>query len=170
LLLTFFPCSTAQRNWKSKSFLTHPTPELGPGPRPGVESEAELKKCLDKLLGNSNAQAEQWELILALVLLWHDHLDAAHESPKASPTQQVLSCTASCTAANRITKRRLLVSPRRQTSRIYRNRQSREQNLGSEGRRDLTGKLIPEGEWDAFAFINACETAAGTSTADGKRN
>src|SRR6267378_1527692 len=62
-----------------KLFDTLQPPDLGPGPRPGIQSEAELKKCLDNLLGESNAQAEQWELIVALILLWHDHLDSAHE-------------------------------------------------------------------------------------------
>src|ERR1043165_7374466 len=57
---------------------TSQLPELGPGPRPGIKSEIELQKCLEKMLGNSDASAEQRELISALVLLWHDHLDAAH--------------------------------------------------------------------------------------------
>src|SRR5580765_7367038 len=62
-----------------KLFQTLQPPDLGPGPRPGIKSEAELKKCLDKAFASSNAQTEQRELIVALVLLWHDHLDSAHE-------------------------------------------------------------------------------------------
>jgi len=46
-------------------------PELGPGPRKVVLSEKALNEQL-KTLGAS-------ELLRAAVLVWHDHLDAAHK-------------------------------------------------------------------------------------------
>src|SRR5882724_13146946 len=73
-----------------KLFETLQAPELGPGPRPGIKAEAELNKCLDKSLGNSDLKDEQRELIKALVLLWHDHLDSAH-----AITQDIANSTGS---------------------------------------------------------------------------
>jgi hypothetical protein len=32
----------------------------------------------------------------------------------------------------------------------------------------LKKELAPRGEWDAFAFVDACESAAGKSAADGR--
>jgi hypothetical protein len=42
--------------------------------------------------------------------------------------------------------------------------------LEVKGEADLIRKLIPGGEWDAFAFINACETAARTSSSDEQKD
>src|ERR1043166_1607067 len=50
--------------------------ELGPGPRKGVQSEAELTAALEELFAREPMQNR--ELIRALILLWHDHLEAAH--------------------------------------------------------------------------------------------
>src|SRR5881392_372296 len=53
-------------------------PELGPDARSGAESAASLNRKLDAILRESKARSEDRQLIRALVLLWHDHLDAAH--------------------------------------------------------------------------------------------
>lgn len=52
--------------------------ELGPGPRAGVQSESELNRALDKALQASALSTNNKQLIRALLLLWHDHLDPAH--------------------------------------------------------------------------------------------
>jgi hypothetical protein len=154
-----------------KLFDTSQPPELGPGPRSGVESEAELKKFLDELLGNSNAQAEQRELISALVLLWHDHLDSAHEIAQgiANPTGSFV---------HGIMHRR---EPDYGNAAYWFRRVGKHPAFGEiasraskalehKGQADLARKLIPGGEWDAFAFINACETAARNSTSDEQKD
>lgn len=53
-------------------------PELGPGPRAGVMAEKALDERLRKLGGS--------DLLRATVLLWHDHLDAAHQIAQAIET------------------------------------------------------------------------------------
>jgi hypothetical protein len=144
-----------------KLFQTLQPPELGPDPRPGIESEAELQKRLDKLLDNSNAQAEQRELIRALVLLWHDQLDAAHEI-----AQDIENATGSFVHGimhrrepdygnaaywfRRVGKHPAFAEIAARAAKV----------LASKGDAELTRNLIPGGEWDPFAFITACEGAA----------
>src|SRR2546426_713043 len=53
-------------------------PELGPGPRAGVLSEGAVNRGLAELIGGRKLPMEKQELIRALVLLWHDNLEAAH--------------------------------------------------------------------------------------------
>jgi hypothetical protein len=153
----------ATKSELQKLFDTSLPPDLGPGPRPGVKSEAELRKCLDKLFGNSNAQAEQWQLIVALVLLWHDHLDAAHEIAQsiANPTGSFV---------HGLVHRR---EPDYGNAAYWFRRVGKHPAFGEiasraitalEGQADLTRKLIPRGEWDSFAFITACEGATRTSS------
>jgi hypothetical protein len=60
-------------------FLSTPEPpELGPGPRTGVKSQAELEAQLLPMLADSTLSNERRQLVRALLLLWHDHLDASH--------------------------------------------------------------------------------------------
>jgi hypothetical protein len=147
-----------------KLFDTLQPPELGPGPRPGVKSEAELKKSLDKLLGNSNTQTEPSQLILALVLLWHDHLDSAHEIAQgiANPTGSFVHGIMHRREPDygnaaywfrRVGKHPAFVE--------IANRASKTLKVKDD---NLTRKLVPKGEWDPFAFINACEEAARNSS------
>jgi hypothetical protein len=148
-----------------KLFETSQPPELGPGPRPGIKSETELRKCLAKLSANSDAQPEQWELIVALVLLWHDHLDSAHKI-----AQEIANTTGSF--VHGIMHRR---EPDYGNAAYWFRRVGKHpafsalahratEALEAKGDGDLTGKLVPAGEWDPFAFITACERAARTSS------
>src|SRR5213080_3149624 len=61
-----------------KLLATSDPPELGPGPRAGIQSEAELNAILDERLKQAKLPTAKQQLIRALVLLWHDHLEAAH--------------------------------------------------------------------------------------------
>ncbi len=153
-----------------KLYDTLQPPELGPGPRPGIKSEAELKKCLDKLLGNSNAQAEQWELIVALVMLWHDHLDSAHEiaqaiaNPTGSFVHGIMHRREPDYGNAAYWFRRVGKHP---AFFEIANRASKALELKGDG--DLSRILIPGGEWDPFAFITTCEGAARSSSPAGQK-
>lgn len=140
-------------------------PDLGPGPRPGVKSEAELKKCFDKALGSSEVKAEQRELVSALVLLWHDQLDAAHEI-----AQEIGNTTGAF--VHGIMHRR---EPDYGNAAYWFRRVGKHPTfpqianragkaLEAKGEADLNKKLIFGGEWDPFAFISACEGATRNSS------
>jgi len=148
-----------------KLFDTSQPPELVPGPRAGVKSEADLKKCLDELPGNSSAEAEQWELLVALVLLWHDHLDSAHQIAQgiANPTGSFVHGIMHRREPDygnaaywfrRVGKHPAFAEIAIRASKV----------LEVKGDGDLTRKLLPRAEWDPFAFITACENAARTSS------
>ena len=49
-------------------------PDLGPGPRPGIQTAADIKA----LLGRCDVLESRRDLARAALLLWHDHLDDAH--------------------------------------------------------------------------------------------
>src|ERR1041385_8979921 len=53
-------------------------PELGPGPRAKVQPLPALQRQLDATLGQTQLAGVNADLVRALVLLWHDHFDAAH--------------------------------------------------------------------------------------------
>src|SRR5215510_5913011 len=62
------------------------TPELaglGPGPRLGVQSEDALSEVLDQILKTAKLSLERQDLVRALILLWHDHLDSSHSIAQA---------------------------------------------------------------------------------------
>lgn len=144
-----------------KLFETPQLPDLGPGPRPGIKSEAELTSFLDKILGDSDAKADGRELVTALVLLWHDHLDASH-----GLAQEIANTTGSF--VHGIMHRR---EPDYGNAAYWFRRVGKhpafdeiaeraEKTLKSDAA--LTKRLIPAGEWDPFAFISACQEASNS--------
>ncbi len=69
---------------KIKALLATPEPpELGPGPRAGVQAPEALEKSLDQAVDGSPLPRERLDLVRSLILLWHDHLDAAHQIAQA---------------------------------------------------------------------------------------
>ena len=125
-------------------------PELGPARRQGAQSTAEIERALG---------AKVSPLLRATVLLWHDHLDEAHEI-----VQDVDSADGSYLHA--IMHRR---EPDYGNAKYWFRRVGQHpcfKELVSEaekilpGEKALLGRLISRGNWDAFAFVDACEQAA----------
>ena len=124
-------------------------PPLGPERRSGTKSVADIERLLD-------ASAL---LARATVLLWHDHLDQAHEI-----VQDVDSADGSYLHA--IMHRR---EPDYGNAKYWFRRVGEHpcfKELAGEAQRilgdekALLARLVPRGEWDAFAFVDACEQAA----------
>lgn len=150
------------RNRLQKLLATVSPPELGPGPRPGVRSVPELEAELDSMLRETSVPESSRELIRGLVLLWHDHLDASHtisqsiENPDGSFLHAIMH-------------RR---EPDYWNSKYWWRRVGKHPGFSELGKRaaafldshhepELRAKIVPGGEWDACAFVDVCEAAAG---------
>jgi hypothetical protein len=135
-------------------------PELGPGPRAGVRPAAELNDAMEKILPDSTFSPRTNESIRAVILLWHDHLEEAH-----AIAQSIEDRDGSFIHA---------IMHRREPDYTNANYWFRHTGahpcypeiarragalLEAEGERVLREKIIPRGEWDAFAFVDACAQA-----------
>jgi hypothetical protein len=139
---------------------------LGPETRPGALSREKLENELAPMLESSNLTADRKRAIRALLLLWHDHLDASHEISQSIDN-------ADGAFVHGIMHRRepdfgnaaywfRRVGRHPAFSRLASRVESALDAASAEG---LAAMLIPRGEWDPFAFINACEAAAGKTDA-----
>lgn len=144
-----------------KLFQTTEPPELGPGPRDGVLAETELNHALDASLAGSKLSPRSQNLIRALALLWHDHLDAAHIIAQDIETSDG-------SFVHGIMHRR---EPDYGNAKYWFRRVGQHASfpeiarrvgelLDSNGATNLKAKLIPRGQWDSIAFVDFCERAA----------
>ena len=137
--------------------------DLGPGPRTGVLSERELNSQLDSLLGKTNLSSTRKDLVRALLLLWHDHLDASHNI-----SQGIENADGSFVHA--IMHRR---EPDAWNSKYWWRRVGNHAAFPEISRRvnelltgetsDLAKLLVPGGQWDANVFVDVCDAAKDDS-------
>ena len=147
-----------------KELLQTPEPAgLGPVSRPGVQSEPVLKKELENALAGSALPAQKKELIRALILLWHDHLDAAHtiaqdiDNPDGAFVHGIMH-------------RREPDYGRVGDHPVFAEIASRVMaSNNAQSDLPLIRKITPKGAWDAFAFIDAVEEAAGLVASDERK-
>jgi hypothetical protein len=134
-------------------------PELGPGPRRGVKPERGLSGELNELFHRFPLPQTSQQLIRALVLLWHDHLDASHtisqgiETPDGAFAHGIMHRREPDYANAKYWFRRVGAHPcfpeiATRATALLRSEPA------------LLNALIKDGEWDAFAFVDACERAA----------
>jgi hypothetical protein len=144
-------------------------PELGPGPRANVLPEAKSNDAVSKLIKSATLPPETQELVRGLILLWHDHLDAAH-----GIAQEIENADGSF--LHGIVHRR---EPDYGNAKYWFRRVGRHASFPEIARRvmdlpalnahrDLQSKLAPHEEWDAFAFIDLCEQLEKSGAADAR--
>jgi hypothetical protein len=150
-----------------KELLAGEPPELGPGPRAGVMSVAALDNKLAQLFTDHKLRAQSRDLIRGLVLLWHDHHEPAHELAQAIDN-------ADGSLLHGILHRR---EPDYGNAAYWFRRvgqhpcfpaiaQRVTELAATQKQNTLPAQLIRNGEWDAFAFIKACEEASDLKSSD----
>ena len=141
-------------------------PDLGPGPRPGVQALSVLNHKLDAGLGVGTSS----NLIRAVVLLWHDHLEAAHvlaqeiETPDGSYVHAIVHRREPDYSNAKYWFRRV---GRHAAFTELQNKAA--QIIKETGESAWAGQLTPDDRWDAFAFVDACEAAADLRKGSAKR-
>lgn len=138
---------------------TSELPELGPGPRPGVRSKSELEAELKIILREPALAETSRELIRALVLLWHDHLEEAHtisqgiENADGSFVHAIVHRREPDFANSNYWWRRVGRHP------AFPEIAKRVTNLLTQrAESELLANLVTRSEWQPSAFIAACES------------
>src|SRR5580765_8536550 len=142
-------------------------PELGPGPRAEVCPLGKLNRDLDECLSRASLPAAVHHPIRAAVLLWHDHLDASHRIAQDLPGADGSYLHAIMHRRepdygnakywfHRVGKHPCFLELARKAAALL---ESRKQTA-------LSAELVADGEWDPFAFVDACERAAGRPAAE----
>jgi hypothetical protein len=137
-------------------------PDLGPGPRAGVESQRTLAARIDDALDRSALRGARADLVRATVLLWHDHFEPAHAIAQEIETRDG-------SYVHAILHRR---EPDYGNAKYWFRRVGQHPCFGAlagrvtglfekEAQAKLGANLLRHGEWDAFAFVDACEAMAG---------
>jgi hypothetical protein len=148
-------------------FVAREAPELGPQARPGVRSMAEAEAHLAEVCGDRPLAGKNRDCLRALVLLWNDHLDEAHRLVQDLPGPDPAF-------VHGIVHRR---EPDYANARYWFQRVSQHPILEPlaeaaapilAAHAALPYRLIREGRWDPFAFIDAVMAAStrGNSAAD----
>lgn len=141
-------------------FATPEPPVLGPQTRANVQPAAALNAQLDSVFRETKYPAPQQLLIRSLVLLWHDHLDAAHtiaqgiETPDGSFVHAIMHRREPDYWNSKYWWRRVGAHPAfpeiaRRVGAL----------LKARGAGELAAQILPGGQWDAVAFVDACEAA-----------
>lgn len=151
-----------------RDLLVTPTPpELGPGPRHGVELLAALQGRLDDAVRDAGLNQAAGRLVRATVLLWHDHFDPAHaiaqeiETRDGSYVHAILHRREPDYSNAQYWFRRVGVHP------CFATLADRSASLLERaGEAAPTFHLVRRGEWDAVAFVAACEAVAGKPASD----
>jgi hypothetical protein len=139
--------------------ISNAPPELGPGPRAGVLSVADIDQELEALWEKSSLSPKAQELVRATIYLWHDHLDASHSIAQGIETPDG-------SLVHGIMHRR---EPDYGNARYWFHRVGEHVCFPTLAERaasitssvsPLQKELLHSGKWDAFAFIDECEHAA----------
>jgi hypothetical protein len=142
-------------------FDTSEVPELGPGPRASALTKKDLEIRFGALFRTTALSADRQRLLRSLALLWHDQLDDAHaiaqtvEDPDGAFVHGIVHRREPDYGNAAYWFRRTGLHPA-----FAAIAQEVSDFLKSQDQGNLCNRLVPGGEWDPFAFINACQEAS----------
>jgi len=151
-----------------KSLIETPDlPDLGPAPRACRLPLAALNRKLDGFIQETNLSSALQPCVRCAALLWHDYLDESH-----TLAQNIDNAEGSFLHA--VMHRR---EPDYPNAKYWFRRVGRHGSfvqitgrakplLDGKGEEELASRLVPHGEWDPFAFVDACEAALQPSAPD----
>ena len=147
---------------KIRALLATPEPPgLGPGPRAGVSTEAQLNETLTQAFDGTTLPAENQELARALVLLWHDHLHAAHRLVQDRENLNgFLVHGLVHRRENDYSNARFWLRSVDQHASFAEVSRRVTVYLDSKNEPELRDQLLPKGAWNLMAFVDALEAAA----------
>ena len=150
-------------SWKTLKILiaTRDLPALGPTPRAGRLPLPELNQKIDRFLVDTKLSAALQPTVRSAALLWHDYLEESHTISQDIPS-------AYGSFLHGIMHRR---EPDYANAKYWFHRAGRHRSfsdiaiqlarlLETKGETELAAKLAPRGDWDPFAFVDACRQAA----------
>ena len=149
---------------------TDQPPDLGPGPRAGVLPEPELETELANFFRRHKVPPPKRALLKALILLWHDHLEAAHtiaqsvDTPDGAFLHGIMhrrepDYTNAAYWFRRVGRHAAFPEVARRAAAL----------LDQPAGRALARELMPQGEWNPFSFITVCERVAVRPALDTER-
>lgn len=143
---------------------TDTLPSLGPDSRSGVRSESDLIDEVDTLCSNENLLGRQQELLRSAALLWHDDLDGSHDISQSIKTSEG-------SFLHGIMHRR---EPDNSNAKYWFRlvgdhpcypelADTVSDLLSNANATHLLDSLVAGGDWDAFAFVDACTRSPSPS-------
>jgi hypothetical protein len=138
---------------------TREMPALGPQKRPGIFSAGDLEAKLGAFFKTARVAPGAQLLLRSAALLWHDHLDASHTISQSIETRDG-------SWLHGIMHRR---EPDYGNAKYWFRRVGQHEAFPKLAERvaallhndggELTERLIENGEWMPFEFVDACEQA-----------
>ena len=142
-----------------EAIATPELPMLGPQRRGGTRSEAEIIRSLDSFFSGQNIPESRKPLLRSAALLWHDHLDESHTISQGIETRDgswlhgIMHRREPDYGNAKYWFRR--VAPHEAFPELA----ERVEVLLQEDGTGLSKRLIENGQWKPFAFIDECERA-----------
>ena len=151
-----------------KSLIETPDPpDLGPAPRACRLPLAALNRKLDDFIQETNLSSALQPRVRSAALLWHDYLEESHtlsqniHTPEGSFLHGIMhrrepDYNNAKYWFQRVGRHACFADIAQQVARLLETKRAKE----------LTADLAPRGDWDPFAFVDACEEAAIRPSSD----
>lgn len=144
---------------------TETLPSLGPNSRPGVKSRRELLELADAFCKANRLEENARHLLQSAALLWHDDLDGSHEISQGIQTADgsflhgIMHRREPDNSNAKYWFRWVGDHPSFPALAVAVRDFAAADSQELRGKADLIAILIPDGRWDAFAFVDACHRA-----------